>query len=74
MKYLISFEGELYKIITGEEQMQEYVKNYAKELKERGCLNVDQWLDEILTKGFSNVYTYFPEFVIPFDDELIEKN
>ena len=37
-------------------------------------LNVDQWLNEMLTQGFSNVYSSFPEFVIPFDEELIEKN
>lgn len=73
MRYLISLEGEFYKIIDGKEKMQQYLKNYANLLKKRKCKNVDQWLQEMLENGFSNVYTYFPEFVIPFDKWQIKK-
>ena len=73
MRYLISLEGELYKIIEGEKEMQQYLTDYANSLKQRKCKNVDQWLQEMLENGFSNVYTYFPEFVIPFDEWQVEK-
>lgn len=72
MKYLVSIEGELYKIIRGEDKLKEYLQNYAQELKSRECQNVDQWLNEMLENGFSNVYTYFPDFVIPFEDWQVE--
>ena len=73
MKYLIVVEGELYKIVNGEEKVREYLENRAKLFKERGAKNTDKWLQEMLENGFSHIYTWFPELVIPFDDILIEK-
>lgn len=73
MRYLISLEGKLYKIIEGKEEMQQYLKDYANLLKQEKCKNVDQWLQEMLENGFSNIYTYFPDFVIPFNEWQIEK-
>ena len=75
MKYLITIEGEFYKIAKGEKEKVNILKKYAEELKTRKCnkKQVNKWLKEMIFKNFSlTLNSIYPDIVLPIDKEFFE--
>ena len=71
-RYLVSIEGEHYKIIQGWYNVENYINQIAVERRVLKCEKVDDWKDQMLLDWRSYIYSDAGDFIIPFNENQIE--
>jgi hypothetical protein len=69
---LVNVEGEFPYLFKTEQEMVDWLNNYAKQEKIRGVENTDKWLTEMLKNGYSQIYSNYPDTIIIFDYQANE--
>lgn len=69
---LVNIEGEFPYLFKTEQEMVDWLNNYAKQEKIRGVENTDKWLTEMLKNGYSQIYSNYPDTIIIFDYQANE--
>ena len=67
MMYLIDLEGKFPVVLKGEKNLEQFLEKEAQERKDRGCDNVDQWLNEMKMFHYSHLFTNYPEVIVILD-------
>lgn len=67
---LVSVEGEFPTLFKTEQEMINWLKDFAEQEKARGVENTDKWLTEMLEQGYSQIYCNYPDTIIIFDYQV----
>lgn len=69
-RVLVALEGEYDAFFDTEEDAFQYIEQKAEEMRQRGVLEVDEWVEDFKNYYFSLRHTNYPEFIYFLDVDM----